>query len=384
MRRKILFFIESLAGGGAEKVLVTLLKKLNLSNYDIQLVTLVDTGIYLNDIKNLDISYTSILGTGKGNFLQRIKYKINYKLMYNYLPPKYVYNIYLPKKSDVEVAFVEGYATKILSASSNKKALRVAWVHTDLMENAWPLQQRIYKNWEEEKKVYQIFNKVVCVSDSVKKVMISYYGLNNVVRIYNIVDSEIIKDRSLEKTNLSINKNVFNMISIGRLVPQKGYDRLIKICVMLRDELEVRFRLYLIGEGEECDNLQSLILKNKLGEYVTLLGFKKNPYIYLAQMDLFVCSSRCEGYSLAIAESMVLGIPVVSTDCSGPNELLAFGKYGLLCENTENGLYKALKQLMTNKNMLLKYKLLSQERGKMLNVDSLLRDVDNLFRKNVI
>lgn len=383
MRRKILFFIESLAGGGAERVLVTLLQKLDLSNYNVLLVTLVDVGIYLNDIKNIDITYTSILGTGKGGFLQRIKYKIYYKLVYNWLSPKCVYNIFLPKGSDVEVAFVEGFTTKIISASSNRKALKIAWVHTDLLENAWPLQQQIFKNLNDEKKAYRMFDKVVCVSDSVKKVMVSYYGLNNVIRIYNVVDSQIIKDKSLEETNLSIDKNVFNFISIGRLVPQKGYDRLIKICAILRDELDIQFHFYLIGEGEEYINLQALIVKNNLRDYVSLLGFRNNPYTYLAQMNLFVCSSRCEGYSLAIAESLVLGIPVISTNCSGPNELLAFGKYGLLCENTDKDLYKAVKLLITNNDILIKYKLLSKERGKMLNVDSILRDVNKLFQETM-
>ena len=80
--------------------------------------------------------------------------------------------------------------------------------------------------------------------------------------------------------------------------------------------------------------LEELINKYRLSN-IKLLGFKENPYKYIKQVDLFVCSSKNEGFSLVIAEAMILGLPVSSRNRSGPNELLNFGEYGYIVENNE-------------------------------------------------
>ena len=85
-----------------------------------------------------------------------------------------------------------------------------------------------------------------------------------------------------------------------------------------------------------------------ISDCVTFTGFMKNPYALMSKMDLFVCSSRAEGFSLAIAESMVLGVPVVSMNCSDPNELIDNNKYGALCD-TYDDLEKAIQNAIEGK-----------------------------------
>ena len=129
---KLLFLIESLSGGGAEKVLSVLLKHIDKTKFDITLCTIVDTGVYTEEVRKY-VKYTSVLGNPcKKSLLGKILYKILYLFIYRILPCQLIYSLFIPKGNDIEIAFVEGFCTKILSYSTNKKAKKIAWVHTDL------------------------------------------------------------------------------------------------------------------------------------------------------------------------------------------------------------------------------------------------------------
>ena len=126
----LLFLIESLSGGGAEKVLTTLLQYLDSNKFDVTLCCIVDCGKYVNDVKPY-VHYTSILPNPeqiKG--IRKLIYQLKYKLIYSWLPLRLVYKWFVPHHADVEIAFVEGFATKLLAHSTNKQAKKIAWVHT--------------------------------------------------------------------------------------------------------------------------------------------------------------------------------------------------------------------------------------------------------------
>lgn len=354
MKKRILFFIESLAGGGAERVLVTLLKHFDYQKYNVTLLTLVDGGVLNDEIKGLPISYETVISPSNKVFYQ-IWNRLKYNLIYHWLPVKMVNRWIIPQKGvDVYVAFTEGFATKLLSYSLHKK---IAWVHIDLKSYPWTLDNNIYLNFQEEIVAYKKYNKVICVSNSVEKVMKDYYTLYNTVTIYNPIDSDDIVSKAETPLGVIIPPAV-NIVSVGRLVPQKGYDLLIPIIARLRKE-GLDIHLYLIGEGSDRAVLSQLILDNDLNDYVHMFGFLKNPFSLMKQMDFFVCSSRAEGFSLVIAEAMVLGLPVVSMDCAGPNELLDDGKYGLLCSNYDE-LYKEMRRVISS----LDYRLLLSQKAK--------------------
>ena len=252
--KNILFFIESLSGGGAEKVLVTLLNHLDYSKYRVILLILVDTGILKNDIDFSKIEYRTIIRQYSNPFL-KFWYKIKYKLIYRYLPTRIVSKWIIPQKGiDTYIAFTEGYCTKILAYAPKNK---YAWVHCDLITLPWPLDEGIYKNIQEEKDVYSKYNKVICVSNSVKKIMKNEYGLEHVETIYNPIDIKNIITKS-EKTNNIVVSKGFNLISIGRLVPPKGYDLLIPIISRLIKE-GINVHLYILGTGVEQKNLEKII-----------------------------------------------------------------------------------------------------------------------------
>ncbi|WP_368263391.1 glycosyltransferase, partial [Clostridium disporicum] len=299
-----------------------------------------------------------------------IKYHLIYKL-----PAKVVYKVLFRKKFDVEVAFVEGFATKVISNSNNNVSKKISWIHVDPIERDYA--DLYFKNLDEHKKCYNKFQKIICVSNSVKDSLVKKYNISKEkVKVqYNPIDKESIILKANENCTL-IDSNKFTIISVGRLVHQKGYDRLLKIINNLKNEIDIKFELIILGEGQERENLEQFIKANDLEEYVKLLGFEKNPYKFIKQADLFVCSSRAEGFSLVIAEALVLGIPVISTNCSGPNELLNFGEYGMLVDNNENDLYLALKDIISNNDLLEELKNKAKKRANSFNYFTTIKQIE--------
>ena len=378
---KVLFFLESLGGGGAEKVLVNLIKGLDKSKYNITVKVMSDVGVYNDEIAEIIKCKSIISGKNYGkNIFHNIFYKIKYKLIY-LLPKKIIYKIIAREKYDVEVAFIEGFATAVISESKNKLSKKIAWIHVDPIERNYA--DGYFKNLEEHSQCYKKFDKIVCVSKSVERSAIKKYGitLNNIMTQYNPIDEDDIKKRANEKINI-LDSSAIKFITIGRLVEQKGYDRLIRVIKRLKEEYDGVFQLLILGDGEKKKQLGEYIKENKLTNIVKLQGFVKNPYPYLKNSDLFICSSRAEGYSLVIAESLILNVPVISTKCSGPNELLDFGKYGMLVENDEDSLYLGLKNIIDDRNKLKELKKKSQKRSEIFNYKKTIEEIEKKILDN--
>lgn len=373
--KKILFVVESLAGGGAEKVLITLIKYLDKSKYDVTILTVVNTGIYLKEVsqyckvKYMLPDYAQI----KGN-VAKIKYKLDYKWIYSQ-PTEKVYQKYISEKYDVEVAFVEGFATKLVAASSNGESSKICWLHIDMQKN--PYADNYYSSIDEERETYMKYNHIVGVSESVKRAFEKKFSLPNSVEvIYNPIDINEIEAKAAKGTIEKPNR--LCIISIGRLEKQKGYDRLINALAALEKQ-KFDYTLWILGEGSEKSVLEQQIAEAKLCDKIFLLGFKENPYCWLNAADVFVCSSRAEGYSLVIAEAMILGKPVLSVDCAGPNELLNFGEYGKLVPNTDTDLYRMIYELLNDEIDLNKYADLAVQRREFFELSKVIEKVEMLF-----
>ena len=377
MKVGILFLIESFAGGGAEKVLSVLIKHFNYENFEVTVCPIADDGIYCGEVKRQVDHYKSIISY-KGSSLRQLWNKIKYKLVYSYLPLSWVYKLFVPQGNDIEIAFCEGFVTKLLS-HANSESKKIAWIHTDLRDNPWPIKLGIYKNIDEEKKAYSTFHKIVCVSQSACQSFCSLYGLDDkAIAIYNPIDVNDIRSKIGQKKRDK--DGTIRLISVGRLVPQKGFDRLLKVVKRLHDG-GYSAHLLILGEGDERKTLEKYVGSCDMQSYVSLPGFSENPYQEMSESDLFVCSSRAEGFSLVIAEAMVLGIPVISTYCSGPNELLQEGKYGMLVENSEGGLYQGIKTLLNDQTKLDKLREMVLSGEKMFSVDETMHHIEQLLEE---
>ena len=371
-RRKILLFIESLAGGGAENVLTTLVENIDMTRFDVTVCTVVDTGVYRDRVRRC-VNYCSIIEESNSLFG-----RLKYKLIYSILPPWLVYRLFVPKGYDVEIAFIEGYATRIISASTNKHSRKIAWVHTDLLNNHWT--DIAYKSRSEESEAYTKFDDVVCVSENVSNSVLSINpSLQNLRVINNPVDDVSIREKARGAVvDSTFIEGRIKLVSVGRLVPQKGYDRLLPILKCLHDE-GYPFVMNILGEGPDRSELESFISANEMESYVSLMGFTSNPYPYVKASDLFVCSSRSEGYSTAVTEALILGLPVITTLCSGMKELLGDGEYGVIVDNDDASLLDGLRRLLSDETMINNYRKKSATRGKDFSLERQMRRIEGLL-----
>ena len=377
--KKILIFVDSLNEGGVSKVLLDLLENINKEKYDITVMTLYNQGAYIDEVrKYVKYKYCFNIPAANDNSLKSKLYRKYWGGMLR-LPESFMYRWFVKEKYDIEIAFMHGWSTKFISGSNNQHSKKIAWVHVDLV--TWNRVDGVFKNLEHHKKAYSKFDEVLCVSQTVKEGVEKKYNVKNARVLYNPINREKILKLSNEEVDDIKLSSKFKLISVGRLSEEKGYDRLLRVFRKLKND-GLNIELLLVGSGDKYNELNKYILENNLTNDVTLLGFKDNPYKYLRASDLFICSSISEGFSLVIGEAMAVGVPVISVDCQGPNEVLDFGKYGKLVNNNEDDLYNGVKEIINDKLMYEKYKIKASERGKMFSINKFIKEVENLIDSN--
>ena len=379
MKKRLLFFTNSLYGGGAEKVLQTLLCNLDLNKYDITLYS-VNEGV-LNDSYPKGINYKYIFKQNSTSLLSRLWAKISNKfklIIYYKFSPRTFYRFFVKGKYDTEIAFIEGYSTRIISGSTNRYSKKLAWIHTDLKNNHWT--DVAFQNAQEEILSYNNFSTIVCVSKVIKNITYDLFNSKNLVTVYNPIDDKYIRQFSRNKTHYHLAPNSsIKLISVGRLTIEKGYDRLLPIIKRLYDNGH-NISLTILGEGSEREKLEEYIAKNNLESIVSLLGFMPNPYSIIKEHDLFVCPSRFEGYSTAVTEALILGLPVITTNCSGMKELLGENnEYGVIVKNGDEYLYDGIKQFLENKSYLKSYTAKAIERGKYFSLENQISEIEKIL-----
>lgn len=365
---RILFFIESLEGGGAEKVLRNLVNNMDQSKFDITVQTVEPCRH--SDYLVEGIKYKSIKrhSTGVLNKMMDYWYRFCTEL-------KLTYPIYIQGGYDIEVAYLECGSTKVMAASMNKHAIKIAWVHCDLQKKGI-IDKKIGR-------YYSKFDKVVCVSQDVKKTFHRLYGqyVPSTV-LYNVVDEEEVITKAKENIEWNRNKSKIQLLAIGRLTKQKNFTYLIESCAKLA-EAGYSFQLTVLGEGEERLNLQKQINELGLQQIIELKGFVANPYPYIYRADIIVCSSIYEGISTVIQEALILGKPIVTTPCAGMKELLGESEYGLIVQDDKQGLYNGIKTLLDSSELLKKYAEASEKRGKELSKYISVNRIENFFIKSI-
>ena len=217
---------------------------------------------------------------------------------------------------------------------------------------------------------------MLCVSSSVKNAFDHKYHTENSAIQYNLIDENEIIKKSKE---ISVQKQEhLQLITLGRLVPQKGYDRLIKCIKRIINEGYDNFNLWILGEGEQREYIEHYIKDNCLEKYITLLGFKSNPYPYLAASDAFICSSRSEGFSTVATEALILEKPIFTVDCAGMRELIANCECGCIVENKDESLYEMLKFILKQENFEI-YNEGLYERISYFKLKKRIKEIETLF-----
>lgn len=196
------------------------------------------------------------------------------------------------------------------------------------------------------------FDEYVAVSQQAAETQREVKGLKNTPKvIYNLIDITDI-DEKAKMPQADIKEGAFiNIIYLGRLSPEKGVDRLIDAVSEIKDCAH-QFKLWIVGNippyvrGDVYAELNDMIIKRGLSSVVTFLGEKANPYPYLKACDLMVLPSRMEGMGIVIWESLICGTPVIATDSGGPREALKDGKWGMIVENSTEGIKNGILQFL--------------------------------------
>lgn len=341
--KKILFIIPNLMHGGAERVLVNVVNALDRERFALTLLSVFDCGVNRADLLP-HVRYRSV-------YTKAFRGNSHYFKLFS---PAQLYKKFVDEHYDIVVSFLEGPAARIAAGCQDADTKKVCWIHTSLKDPA--VFCCGFRSAQEAQRCYAAFDRVVCVSESVRADFAAATGLeNNAVVLYNPIDGAKIRRLAAETGSYPLCDGYKSVCAVGKLIPVKGFDRLTEICARLRrDGIAAHF--YICGSGGEQANLEAQIREKNIGEFFTLTGFLENPYSVLSRCDLFVCSSHREGYSSAACEALICGVPVVSTAVQGMDELLAHGEYGLICENNTDALYDALKRLLTRDDLLAAYR----------------------------
>lgn len=366
--KSVLFFIESLDGGGAEGALEGLIRNLDPEKWKITVVSETDGEMRVPFMKEHTKYHPFIHKNFSNNPVRELINRIILTGSVR-LPPSVVRKLYLRGKHNVEVAACEGYSTKIIASSTDKKSVKIAYIHTDFSCNHWSVEA--YKDADEERSCYEKLDYIICVSESIRDAFVATYGMREkTVVLYNIIDDRKIKAMSREEPSVPVStmkKPVF--VLAGSFLPVKGFDRFVRVAAKLRND-GLDFSAVIIGMGYERRQIEDLIAENSLEEVISLYEYQKNPYAIFKNADAFVCSSHAEGYSTVVSEAVILGKPVITTRCSGMEEIFGDRECGIICDNNEDALYLAMKKVLENPELLKKYAAEAEKRSEFFNVET--------------
>ncbi len=166
--------------------------------------------------------------------------------------------------------------------------------------------------------------------------------------IKNMVSKKMINQMAEEKLDIERKDNEIMITTVGRLVKQKGIDQAIEVCKMLVDK-GYPIKWYVVGGGEEEGSLNKKIVENQLQDNFILVGPQKNPYKWMKNCDIYVTTSRFEGYAVTMLEAKALAKPIVATDINEFKEQIVDGENGYLAKDNEM-MYNKIVEMIENKN----------------------------------
>lgn len=354
MKKNVLFVIDSLGCGGAEKSLVSLLPLLDYSKYNVDLLMLSRGGILEQYIPK-EVSIVDYKPYNNGHInkyifrLFQIIFSIKLRLFNLLGIERYMGELQWGimknvitmhnKEYDIAVAYHQGIPTYFV-ATKVKARNKIAWINAD-MHNA---KYRIKFN----QKYYDLYNHVVPVSIMLKNIISPHYLKDNTTVIYDIINPDLIKKMSEEEINHQNGK--LTLTTVARLHPLKGHMLAIEAAKVLKAK-NIDFIWYFVGDGPYRKEIEKAISKYNLNQNVILLGLQSNPYPYMKICDVYVQPSLAEGYGITIGEAKILHKPIVSTNFPIVYDQLSNEHNGLIVNMTGKDIANGIFKLITNSTL---------------------------------
>ncbi|HGH7173399.1 TPA: glycosyltransferase [Bacillus wiedmannii] len=371
MKKKLLFVIDSLTIGGAEKSLVSLLNLIDFSKYEIDLMLFKKGGDLEKhvpeQIKILPVpEYFRYINKERFSMNKSIKYlyyriKTSVYLRKNNYQKKVLHSeqvvfrsinkiiIQLQKKYDVAIAYSQGMPTYFV-ANKVTATQKIAWINTDYVNTLYDKEI----DYESYKKMDKIITVSRNTQDTVSKIRKEYDDKVDI--ILDVINPKMIYKLSEEYEVVEFNKSYINILTVGRLATAKSYNTAIEVAKLLK-ESGYKFKWFGIGEGPERENLQELIDGYGLNDYFILLGKKLNPYPYMKNCDIYVQTSIKEGFGLTVSEAKIVKRPIVCTNFSTAKEIINHNVDGLIVEHDIKSIYNGIKKYLDDdsfRDMIIK------------------------------
>lgn len=344
-KKNIVFRSGSLRLGGLERVLIEVLQIINKEKYNITLVIDDDCGednIFEKDIPK-GIPYYFLKSKELINKTEY--YKANKKILFN----KLMYNLYMNLetfimcknmnkllrklgKIDVLIDFDAG-ASKYINKLKNINK-KIVWIH-----NSIPKLKKKKSKIERFGKRLENYDKVVAICDEMKEELRQIYPKlrNKIIRIYNPFNFKRIIEMSEDKNSLSEEQKRLlkekYCVMVSRLdIVQKDYETLLKAFKKIAEKGKTE-KLYIVGNGPDEEKIKKMIEDYGIKKNVQLIGFTKNPYVWIKNSLFLVHSSKYEGLPTVLVEALICGKTIISSECpTGPREILKNGECGELFE----------------------------------------------------
>lgn len=392
MRKDILFIMNNLNCGGAEKALISLLETIDYSLYNVDLLLFKKEGIFLSKVPiqvhildepfgykyfDMPIRSATVDCMKRGKFdiaFYRAQAGLIFKTEKNAARCeqrvwKYVSKSLksLTKKYDVAIGYLEKNPVYFCIDKINATK-KIGFIHNDY--------DSLGMDPEIDKKYFVKLDNIVTVSKQCANVLKKKFPLskNKVEVMYNIVSPNMINKMSLEK--LETKAKGIKIVSLGRLTHQKGFEMAIESCKKLMDTgYEITWSI--IGEGEGRHKLEKLIHRYGLKDCFILLGLKDNPYPFIREADIYVHPSRFEGKSIAIDEAKIMNKPIVATNFSTVKDQIEHEVNGIIVEMNSESIFKGIKKLIDNED--LRIKLITNLSNDKLGTESEIQKLYKLF-----
>lgn len=369
MKKKLLFTIDSLHCAGAEKSLVTLLSLLDYTKYEVDLqllgyggtlealvpkeVNLLPPLLYTR-FASLPLKQAVIQSIKNRNF-DKLRARINYSKSIRNMETDNARRAMLlwqhtshviernPKKYDIAISYAQAFPTFYV-AEKVQADKKFAWVNV-----SYRLKGEI-KDFQ--KQYYDQYDKIVAVSQSTRDIFLEQVPeyADKMEIIQDINDYECIKKMADMDEGYTDGFEGIRILTIGRLASQKGYDIALEACKKLK-EAGVSFTWYVLGKGPMEEKIREYIRINDLANEFVLVGVKSNPYPYIKNCDIYVQTSKFEGFGIAIAEARMLDKPVVTTRFDAVYTQMIHRKNGLVVDMNAEGVYEGIMEIINNEKV---------------------------------
>ena len=351
--------------GGTEKALLNLLNIIPESEYDVTVLLLEKTGGFMNQIpswvkleelvgwsENKELVLDPPFNLAKKYFKQK-NFSTCFNILFLHLFSKITgnreryYKYVLPNFGkcssfyDIAVAyagpmdFITQYILDVVSADR-----KIQWIHFDVSKFCF--------NTNYAKNVYPRFDKIYAVSDCAKDKLLELIPEVETITetMHNVVSKNLCVEQALNENGFSDEFNGTRILTVGRLSKEKGQDIIPFVVEKLVLE-GYKFKWYLIGDGALYTPIENIIKEKNLGDYLTLLGTKTNPYPYYKDCDLYVQTSHHEGYCITIAEALVFDKYVITTDVAGAHDQIKNKSQGVICACDAQSIFNEVKRFLS-------------------------------------